>query len=76
MIQGQHVHKQILKGIGGGVFSNIPNPVLVAAEGLRRERPAGSGQAQPLSLYSISCCRCGRQYTELGRPLSESVGHF
>lgn len=76
MIQGQQVRKQILKGIGGDVFSNIPNPVLVAAEGLKREGTAGSGQAHPLSLYSISCCHCGRQYTALDRPLSDSVGHF
>lgn len=76
MIQLQQAHIQILKGIGRDVFSNIFNPVLVAAEGLRREGAAGSGHAHLLFLYSTSCCHCGRQYTELDRPLSDLVRYF
>jgi len=44
MIQGQQVHKQIPKRIGRDVFSNISNPVLVAAKGLRKEGTASSGR--------------------------------
>lgn len=40
MVQREQAHKQILKGIGRDVFSNIPNPARVAAKGLRRKGTA------------------------------------